>query len=72
MGIAKEMYDRTPLGEIGKAYPSSGDEALVGFQDVVAEFAALEEAGLIEITLRHPESMTGKKYIDLIQYRKLK
>jgi hypothetical protein len=39
---------------------------------VFAEFKAMKKAGLVEISSRHHESMTGKKYIDLIEFRRLK
>jgi hypothetical protein len=80
MGIGKEIYDRTNVAEVGTAVASTGVtvggnsspfEPFERFHRVINELEQLEQAGLISITERHQETSTGKRYIDLIRFRKL-
>lgn len=77
---SQKVFDGTPIGGVGtlKAKssmgpggPTSALDAYEQFESVVAEFEEMERAGLIRITLRHPESQTGHRYIDLIKFQRL-
>lgn len=81
MGIAKGIYDMTPVGKQGQAEPggavtvgraSRPFEALEEFQVVVDELEEMHRTGLIKIILRHQESTSGRRFIDLVQFLKLK
>jgi hypothetical protein len=70
MGIAQQIYAKTGVGNSEGA--TAGTTDLAAFQDVVAEFDALEVRGLISVTLRHRESHTGNRYVDVLRFTRLK
>ncbi len=49
--------------------PIAGYEA---FADEVAKVGAMEAQSLVAITYRHQESQTGKKYVDVLRFTRLK
>lgn len=72
MGLAREVYERTEIGHTGSMRAGStapGD--LDQFQAVVSESESMDAEGLIQITMKHPESQTGKHFIDLVMFKRL-
>ncbi len=72
MGLAREVYESTQIGHIEsmRAGTTTPDD-LERFQAVVREFENMEAEGLIQITMKHPESQTGKHFIDLVMFKRL-
>lgn len=73
MTIAHEIVRKTSVGSEEAVQPSSlqGFD-LQRFQDVVDELDAMEQQGLITISLRHRESQTGQQYVDLVRFTRNK
>jgi hypothetical protein len=78
MGIAKEIYDKMAINQEQPIVMTSGVghadvyEPYERFKGVVEELERMEDAGLVSVTLRHNEQTTGRRYVDLVRFRKLK
>lgn len=72
MTIARKTYEKTPISTTGSMQASSIPADLEAFQAVVAQFEDLEAQGLIDITTKHRESQTGKHYVDLVMFKRLR
>jgi hypothetical protein len=64
-----EQLDRLVVegGEVMLA--PRADQDLESFQVDVRRVRDLDHQGLVEITLEHPESMSGHRYIDRVRLR---
>lgn len=79
--LAAKAYKDTVVGEIGTMThaglvvvggplnPIAGYEA---FAAEVARLEAMERQGLVTIISRHTESLTGKRYVDIVKFKRLK
>jgi len=78
MGIVKVTYDKMVINQEQPVIMTTGvDHADVyepyeRFKGEVEELEQMENAGLVKITLRHHEQTTGRRYVDLVRFRKLK
>lgn len=80
--IAIKTYEATEIAATGALTYSaevfvgpSGSDKETGYQRFAAEveeLEALEDGGKIEITNRHHESQSGNRYVDHVQFKKLK
>lgn len=80
--IAQKVYNSTAIGGMGTLTATSevsvgagSPDAESGYQRFAAQVAELETMelnGLLRIDLRHPENGTGKRYIDLVRFTRLK
>ena len=71
MSIANEVYKKTPLGTVATFQACSAPFDIESFQVFVDELDAMEARGLIDITLRHKESQSGKSLVDLVRFTRL-
>lgn len=72
-------YDATAVGATGamsmvgliSVGAPADDSGYERFASQVAVLEGLEQEGKIVITERHQESSTGKRYVDLVRFKKL-
>jgi hypothetical protein len=70
--IANDTYESTAVGSVGFMKPdTTKGETIQDFQQVVDTAEEMESEGLIQILLKHPESTSGDRLIDRIQFRRL-
>lgn len=79
--LAEHSYKVTAVGATGTMTyggglsvgvapdPIAGYEA---FAEEVAKMEGMEDRGFVTITYRHRESQTGKKYVDVLRFTRLK
>lgn len=81
MSIAQKMYEKTQLNTeqtitadsmVAVGEGASKYEHYERFALIITELKAMEVKNLITITYSHPESQTGKKFIDVVKFIKLK
>ncbi len=79
--LAKKTYLATAIGGTGTmsysgmtSFGSGGapDAVYEAFAVEFAELEDMESQGLVTITYRHEESQTGKHYMDLVKFLKIK
>lgn len=77
MSLGKDIYAKTAIGTVQKVSAALSGSARIAvdeferFQLIVDELKELERAGLIVITLKHTESTSGRKFVDVVQFRRL-
>lgn len=71
--MAAEAVAKTAVGQFGSMKPTLNTvESLEAFQAVALEADRLHREGVISIRNMHRESQTGKAYIDLIAFIRLR
>lgn len=71
--IAGEAVNATSVGGTGSMKPiSSSNDDLISFQAVELEADRLSRQGIITITLKHRESTSASRHVDLIQFVRLR
>lgn len=64
-------YEKTEIGQIGRIRLETGVDG-EHFQAEVKLAYKYEDDGMIEVMQEHKESETGKRYVDLLLFRRLK
>lgn len=73
MSDARKIYERTEVGAVGCAQAGESTVAVLeSFQSSVVALEELEAEGRIEITKRHQESETSRRFVDFVMFRRLK
>jgi len=71
--IAKSVYEQTAIGSIGWIRPEGNSvDKLEEFKSEVMAVTVMEEYRLILVKKLHRENQTGQKFIDAIQFVKVK
>ena len=73
MSSALDYYNQTSVGD-RKTFNALNiqENNLIEAQRIVNEFDELERQGLIKIQVRHKETETGKHYVDLVMFERLR
>lgn len=70
--LAKQAYDRIPVGGMGWIRPSgSGLDQLENFEAVVLAATGMQENRLILVQELHRESQTGRSFVDAIKFMRV-
>lgn len=75
MFAAKEAYLATKVGETGRITYGGSAKDIAGHEAFAAEVGVLEgmeDQGMVEITSRHHEKQTGKNYVVVAAFKRLK
>ncbi len=73
--LVKKIYEETAVGAVGTLTyggVSNDAEEYEAFADHVADLESMEGAGLVQIIYRHRESTTGSRFVDLVQFTRLR
>ena len=79
--LAEKTYQATSVGATGTMTYGGlvavglGPDPIAGYEAFAVELAkmeGMENQGLVTITYRHRESQTGKKYVDVFRFTRLK
>ena len=71
---AKDVYLATPIGGTGTLTCEDRPLSISDYERFAREVDVLkgiEDQGLITITLKHPETGTGRKFTDLVRFKRL-
>jgi hypothetical protein len=69
----RDVVRSIAIGAQGTISPAGTSESfLEAFRNDIAELEAMEADGEVEITYRHTEATSGRKYVDLIRFRRLR
>ena len=79
--LAEQIYNATAVGAAGTMTHGGlitvgvGPDPIAGYEAFASEvekMEGMEDQGFVTITYRHYESQTGKKYVDVLRFTRLK